>query len=371
MTEAVADAFPHAAIGARIGVVENEVPSAWFAKLVALYLRRRTPSAVPHAHSERAPSERARAAIKRAAMRSALTGGSSGTMSTAAAFVTASTNGPGGLVAIPLAMGAIAGELVLRTLIHVDLICDLADIFEIRFDPDQPEDIWRLCALAFRTHDNEAGPKDPGRKLVHELTHVDAEEIGKKIGSKLLGESVARNIVPILGIATSAYTNYRVTQRLGDTARRYMRYRRALDEALEAVTKECPEHLELLIEGMWFVFIADGVLAPEESACLASFLRRLQSEPRHLVIHRFVEDDYDWLERLPEALPPHSRPSFFHALEVATAVDKSVGVPERRLLRSAARRLGVVFDPSRLDAMVKDFEMRGVLQNGSAPPSMR
>lgn len=366
-----ATAFDRDALGAQLGIGEAKgAPTGWFAKLVAFYLRHRqaTEARRKAVVDHRPASDKARLVIRSACIKSALTGSSAGMVSTGATLFTAGTEGTGGLIAIPVAIVAIAGEMAVRSLIHVDLICKLADIFGIEFDADDRDDLWRLCALAFRTHEHEASEEDPGKMLVHELTHIDGEEISEKIGQKILGESVMRNIVPVASIATSAITNYRVTQRLGDTTRRYMRYQRALGDALAQASVECAEQLDLLIEGMWFIFIADGQLAPEESAILAGFLKRLEPSLRHLVIHRFVEDEYDWLERLPARLSQDMRPTFFHALEVAAAVDKVVGVPERRLLRSAARRLEIAFDPKRIETMISEFEEHGILSGGAGDP---
>ena len=112
---------------------------------------------------------------------------------------------------------------------------------------------------------------------------------------------------------------------------------------------------------MWFVFTADGKLVPEEVACLAKLLHKLPPEARHAVTHRFVEDELDWTERLARGVPEGSRDAFLHALEVAAAVDKEVDVPERKILRRAARALGRDFDFKRVERMMAEFEERGVL----------
>jgi hypothetical protein len=361
-------------LAAEIGVEEDVRPaSGWFARLLGFYLRHREatrPAREAKAKVGTIP-ERAKRAIDLACVQSAVSGGAVGVASTGATVITASTEGAMGLVAIPLGALAIGAEMALRTWIHIDLICTLADIFEFRFNAEDPEDIGRLCALAFRTHGHDDEDTDPGKKLVTELSHVESEEIGEKIGAKVLGESVMRSIVPVLGIAVSAVTNYRLTRRLGDTTRRYMRYQRALNDALAHAIAVCEDRLELLIEGMWFVFIADGKLSPEESACLVSFLDRLDEEARSRTLSRLVEDEFDWLERLGASLEPGMHAPFFHVLEVAAAVDKNVSLPERRLLRSAARRLGVPFDPKSTERLMKQLEETGRLSetNGSSSAS--
>ena len=190
------------------------------------------------------------------------------------------------------------------------------------------------------------------------LTHDDVAE---KVGSKLLGESILRNIVPCAAIATSSIANWVMTRRLGDTVQRSMLYRRAFRDALSDAQHRCTAHLGLLAEGQWFLFTADGRLSPEETVMLASLLRRFAPEERAEVMARFVDDDDDWLQRLGQ-LPEDERDDFLHALEVTATVDEVVSLPERRTLRAAARRLGRTYDDARIGRMVEQFEQVGVLK---------
>ena len=151
-----------------------------------------------------------------------------------------------------------------------------------------------------------------------------------------------------------------MTKNLGDTVRRAMRYPRAMDDTLATSKKACADCLDLFIEGMWFVFTADGKLSPEETACLANLLDDLDATTRHAVLARFTDDEIDWVERI-ESIPKESRPSFMHALEVAAAVDKVVGLPEKKLLRRVAHHLDLEFDMNRVQRMIEHFEETGLL----------
>jgi uncharacterized protein (DUF697 family) len=345
---------------------EGHKPRGWFASLLLWYLRNRTAKeATPDDGNARV---RTLKVIDSACLRSALTGATAGLASTGATLFTAQTEGVGAVVAIPIAALTIGAEMALRTLIHVDLICTMADIFGLTLDPTREDDVLRLCALAFGTEGHAEHSDDPGQALVRDLAEMEKEEVAGEIGDHILGESVLRNVLPIIGVATSAITNYRKTKHIGDTARRYFRYQRALEGALSQVTGACAGHVELLVEGMWFVFIADGRLASEESAVLASLVQRLPAEARARLMPRFVEDEYDWLERLGAEVTGDARQDFYRALEVAAAVDKKVELPERRLLRSAARRLGVDFDPARLERMIRQLEDTGLLVDGGDLP---
>jgi hypothetical protein len=196
---------------------------------------------------------------------------------------------------------------------------------------------------------------------VHRVMHVEGEEVGETIGRRLVGESVLRNIMPVASLATSSVSNWRMTRRVGDTIRRYMRYHRAIADAVADAEGRCRAVLDLLVEGCWYIFTADGRLLPEEAAILANFLRKMPVIERALVVKRFTDDEYEWAERI-QAVPEETRDAFLRALEVAAAVDKAVSVPERKILRRAARKLGRTFDIARVEKMMRDFEEFGVIE---------
>jgi hypothetical protein len=352
-------------IGQRVGVRET-VAEGWFTRLIGYYLRRYQQREAGRARGRVKPgqtvSDAARSIIRRASLKSALSGAAAGTASTAATIITAETEGFGGLIAIPVAAIGIGAEMMYRSLVHFDLTVRLAELFEVPFDASDPADIIRLYSLVFKTHD-ESEAEDShsvGRDMVHKVKHLESAEVGEQIGNKVLGESIVRNIVPFVGIASSAITNFVVTQRLGNTVRRYMRYQRAIDDAFDRATRECGPHLDLLVEGVWFIFTADGKLEPEETVTLVKLLEKLDPVTAHATAERFVEDELDWADRI-EQVPEAMRDAFFVALEVAACVDKEVTLPERKILRRAAHHLGRDFDHARLKAMVREFEHAGVL----------
>jgi hypothetical protein len=343
--------------------VEVERPGAlsgWFNRLVSWHLARRR-SRPPRSRTEGTETAEAHALIRRACLKAALSGAAAGSASTIASVLTAETQGAAAVLTLPVAATAIAVEMGFRTIVHLDLACDLAETFAVPYHLDDPDDLYRLYALIFNTAGHDEQSEDRGRALVHDVMSQESAEVGEKLGNRMLGESVARNLLPVVGIATSAVTNYLLTRKVGDTVRRYMRYRRALRDALEHASEVCRDHLPLLVEGVWFIFSADGKLSPEEVGTLAHLLEKLPPAERAMVEARFVEDELEWADRV-EVLPESARDGFLHALEVAAAVDKHVGLPERKVLRRAAHHLGRSFDRERIDKMMAEFEDYGVLR---------
>lgn len=337
------------------------VDHSWFGRLASAYLAKRLARAhVAQTRDTATESKRASAAIRAACVKCALTGAASGTLTTVAELVTAETGGLAAIATVPVAGATVGGEMVFRAIVHLGLACDLAEIYSVPFDARDRTAFWRLCALAFGVRSDDGRSGDLGQKLVKSMLQPD-DDVGSSIGSKLLGESVLRNIVPVVAPVTSSVSSWRMTRKLGETVSRYMRYHRAFRNEMLAVGYRCEAHFGLLAEGLWFLFSADGRLSPEETGVLAYLVRLLPVDERPAVLARFVEDEHDWLERLAE-LPENERADFFRALEVAATVDEVVSHPERRILRGAARVLGQTYDDARIERMVKEFNDAGVLR---------
>lgn len=351
--DAIADEVGAAASGERM--------NTWAARLVATTVRRhnarprRKPIAAGTGVTER---REAQGIIRRSCVRAAFAGAATAAISTGASVATAQTGGTTGLLTIPAAALSIGAEAALRLVEHVRMSCELADLFELRFDPDDPADLWGLLALSLGPASARRRSGTPAQQL-RGLSRTEADVVGRRLGAWLLGEGLLRNAVPFLDVAASSAANWTLTRRLGDTMRRYARYRRAFDDAL-ASDEALARQLHLLVPGVWFLFIADGPPSSEEAALLASLLRRC--DPAFLGrLDEALADDIAWIERVPE-VPMPARPAFFYALEVAAAVDKLVSLRERRLLAHAARALGLSVDQSHVDRMIEELDERGVLE---------
>jgi hypothetical protein len=352
------------AVGLR-GAAEAPI-RGWFTRLVTRYMTRELTvlRGTPFPTDINIPGA-ARGAIRKAALISAAGGALTGSISTAATILTAETEGMAGFVALPFAAAAIGVEMAWRSVVHVRLTCKLAHLFGVRFDAEDTDDVLRLYALAFGTHsEKKEDEADFGRGLLEKVTDEEGEDVGERVGQAIVGESVMRNIVPVLGIFTSAITNFVVTQRLGDTVRRYMRYQRAIEDAVHHAELTCERSKLLLIEGMWFIFTADGVLAPEEAGCLAHMLSDLSEEDRSALRARFTDDEIDWMGRVKVEVPEDMRDAFYYALQVAACLDKEVSLPERKILKRIALMFKKTFDPAQLQKMIDELEEKGIL----APP---
>lgn len=299
---------------------------------------------------------RGRSLVRRTALLSAGAGAAVGLVSTGGAVFAAGTQGLGALVAAPAALLGAAGDTALRLVMHTHMACQLADLFDVRFDPDEPADVWAIFALALGKEETPAEAERPGERL-EKLAKIDMTEFVKGLGGRLFGESLLRSVIPFVGVVSSSATNYFATRRLGEAVRRYVRYRAAFDRVL--ADKRLAPARDRLFEGLWFLFVADGHLKPEETALLAMLLRGASPRSRAGLDERLA-DPVGWYLKLRE-IPEEARVIFYHALEIGAAVDKSATLRERKLLEHAAEALGLRYDEGRIERMIRELDAVGML----------
>jgi len=342
-----------------IGVHGTAPARGWLRYLVARRMKR----AAAKARSKRetgtfdgaTPDTHARRAIRQACIKAALSGTLSGAATTGAVVATAETEGAAGPVALPLAVVAVGAEMAARTVFHIDLACELAEVFDV---PVDSADVARLLSVAFGSS-AARDADDLGQSSIATIT-VDRDSLLEEAAHSLVGESVLRNVLPFLGIVSSAVTNVVVTSRIGRRLRHAFRYEHEMSAALRAAKEPCASCLDLVVEGLWFVFTADGRLTVEETLCLAERLEELDPSTRRGVMARFVADEADWLRRL-EGVPAEAREKFMDVLEVAAALDKALALPEEKLLRRVGDVFGRTFQPERVSQMIEQLEQTGVL----------
>lgn len=341
-------AFPHLVTG------------RWFHELLQEYLRRF--ESRPLAAEAPVTAETLRKAeeiIRGTCIKAAVIGTGAATVNTGAGLWSAQTGGLALFAAVPAAGLALVGDLFVRALLHIDMTCRIADLFAIRFSPEDPADLAHLYAVGVRAIESPEEGEGRGREMLERIAPLHSEDAARAVGSVFGNETLLRNVVPVVGILGSGAVSWRMTRHLGDLSLSYARSRRALAEATGPIAEKAPEAVDLLIEGIWFVFTSDGRLDAHEAAILSHLIHRGPARAREDMLRRFTDDETGWVERLRE-VPSSVRAPFLDALYVAAALDTEVVGPEKELLARVARTLEQEAEPERVETMASRLRASGV-----------
>jgi uncharacterized protein (DUF697 family) len=134
-------------------------------------------------------------------------------------------------VAIPAALATIFAELLLLTKLQVKLIMEIAKLYDVELNPDDPEDILIIFAYALGGGIAEEASKifqKAGVKVTQEaikrvITRKLLKKFGAKIGVKLFRQTVARYLVPAVSIAIAVIWNRKSTLAIAKHASKYFK----------------------------------------------------------------------------------------------------------------------------------------------------
>ena len=345
--------------GSRATHVKHLLTGHWFSGVMVEYLKARERKSSGERTVARDPMADAQRIMRRASTRAALVGTGAAAITTSAGTFTLNSNGWTGILALPAASAAMAGDMLLRAIVNLDMCCDIAELFDVHFDASDPADLARLHAVAHHVVDVPDDAGDRGHDALDALTKLDPEQVGRAVGVSSSTETVLRNVIPFVGLVTSTVTSYRLTRRLGWASLQYARARAAFREALAPFAdKAPPDVFVVLIEGIWFAFTSDGQLDESDAAILAHLLHARPDDIRHRLLDRLRDDEAGWIARLG-AVPGELREEFYRVICVATAVHGELTPGDRRFVVSAAEALGVDPRIPELERLAQGFRDTG------------
>jgi uncharacterized protein (DUF697 family)/transposase len=356
---------------------------SWFQRIVAGHVKKH----LAHVHAmtwdglypDLDVEERAALRIQSVARRVAAAGVAASAGTSTGELLSLVTEGLGAPVGLPAAVLSMGIEAAYTSLLQVDMVCDLASIYGVPFDADDMGEVATLFGLAFevevgrrtpRPEDEQTLDADGEEGMMEKLLEFEDGEIAKRIGKKLLEESLMRNGIPILGVAISGRWNYVATHRLGKHVRKYLRYRRALLHGCAAIRLEAVSHPAVIVEGAWLLATNDGNVGHEELMALAFVLDQMTEHQRGSIEKdkTFGDDEEEWFDELAKA-PASIHEPLLDVLFLVAATNKEVKPSERRFLRRVGKIIGRPIDFDRLGDICRHLAHGEDLPPGTFPGS--
>jgi hypothetical protein len=345
--------------------VEKLRDGTWFRRIVAEHVKKHFATITADHWDKKYPGldieTRARRQITGVARRAAATGAFASVGASTGELLSLFTDGLAAPVGVPAAMMSMALEAGYTSLLQIDLVCDLASIYGVPFDADDVGEVATLfgLALGIEVRDPKKGTKkedesrsdaDAPTGLTSKLIELEDGDVATRIGRKMLEDSVVKNIVPVLGVGIAARWNYVATRKVAAAAKKYIRYRCALQHTLAKLDLSGVTDPAVLVEGAWLLATVDGEAGHEEVMAVAVIMDSLPEEKRkELELDRALGDDEEqWFEDLTR-VPPAMLDPLLDVLYLVAATDKEVQASERRFLRRVGKAVNREIDFPRIE----------------------
>jgi hypothetical protein len=340
----------------------------WFRKLALDHIRRHN-ATINADHWDRTyprldTEQRADAIIRRVCQKASIAGALASTGASAGELLSLFTEGLAAPIGVPAIVVSMCAEAAYTAMLQIDLACDLGSVYGVVFDVDDIGDLTTLFSLALelapapKKSEAEVAAEGHPEGLIARLVELEDGEIARRLGRKMLEDSVMRNFVPVVGIAISARWNYMATKRLAGAVRRYVRYRRALRAALGQLhLKSFPEP-ELLVEGAWLLATVEGPAPNETAMAVGLVVDGFPEDVRHRIggDRGFGDDEESWFAAVGQ-LSKEAHGQLLDVLYLVAAANRELQPTERRFLHRVGKAIGAEVDLERVETICRHLAL--------------
>ncbi|MFJ5145670.1 hypothetical protein [Curtobacterium sp. NPDC088465] len=270
------------------GLTGDDIKSGnWFSKLLGSALATYTKKVDAGYFQERYKGVPADAIvdqrIKMAARYAAIEGGLSASAYTAAMVATLGSLGGASPLTLPAAGVTLLVDVAHTARLQLHLAYDIAVLYRVPIDIDDPDDLWKLIRVAFTIRSAQA-VNEGVLKVVPALVRPLIKTFYSKgvlttarglpyVGKFLLQRNVVKIGIPLVGVPLSVALNYYSTVVAGKHARTVFRNDARVEEAAVASVVKS-DHPRSLLWVAWMMVLADGKITDDE----ALFMRRLAAQ---------------------------------------------------------------------------------------------
>ncbi|GHJ52919.1 hypothetical protein Nm8I071_22260 [Nonomuraea sp. TT08I-71] len=328
------------------GLSADDIKSGgWFTKLCAQALRSYTEKATWEYFQQKYKGVPADGIvgqqIKLAAKYAMIEGGITSSLYTGTIVATIGSLGGASPAAVPAGVVTFMVDLTFITQLQMRMAYDIAVLYRIPLDVDDPEDMMKLIRVAFGIKAGEVARG--GMKFVPGLVRqvlkkyysgpfLAAARSLPVVGRHLLQRNVIKFGIPGVGIPLTIFVNRYTTVVAGRHAQSVFRDEARVIELAETLIRRT-RHLRLMLWVAWLVINADGKIADSERL-LFQRLTRLARE-RHQVddeqLAGVVDIDPDEVWHRVDAEPGDLSDVVYAAERVAT-VDGDLNTHEKAVI---------------------------------------
>ncbi len=307
------------------------------------------------------------ARIRMASRYAGIEGGLNATAASGAVLATATSGGTASPLALPAGITSFVVDMAYTTQIQLRLAYDIAVLYGVPLNLDDPEDLWRLIRIAFVVKSGEMGTNAamkavpaflrPAVKRIFSGATLAAVKELPVVGKYLLQRNIVKFSVPGVSIPLSVAMNTWMTRTAGAHARHVFREEARIIEAAGRLTARTTNH-EALLWVMWLVMQANKHTSDQETRLL-HHVARLASEQSDLTetleaLRSVVEVDSDMVLSLLSPDDPGAG-VLHEAAILSAAVNGKATDDEMAWLQRIAEACGREHDPAAAKASAKSW----------------
>ena len=266
----------------------------WFEKLLAFSLKSYTEKVDARYFQDKYPGLPADMVvdqrIKMAARYASIEGGLTASAYTGAVAATIGSAGAASPLALPAGITTVMVDVAYLTRLQLHLAYDIAVLYRVPLDLEDPDDLWKLIKVAFAIKAGEAvgggamklvplAVRPLVKRFIAGPTLAAARAL-PVVGKFLLQRNIIKIGIPLVGIPLSVAINHYSTKAVGAHSREIFRDEAHIIELARKLT-ELTRHPHLLLWVAMIIILADGKSTDQEAFLLKHLV--IQLRERHQV----------------------------------------------------------------------------------------
>jgi len=294
-----------------------------------------------------------------------IAGGITGAAATATQIGALSSAG----MTLAVMTGAIGAEMVYLASIQMRLVLDLSVVYDLQLNPDDPEDILMIFGYAMGVVPAEmlgkglqvaarGGTQYAIKKYVSKGTLKAIQDLGKRIGIRILQKSILKFAVPVVSAVVGSSYNYVTTKSVGSIAKNHLKNRGKVTEELrQLVSRQNTYDIAFPAAAMYMAHV-DGEFSTKEKEFYQAMLSRMSfDEHTQAEFAKLIASEENILDAIAKLEDDEVKNSLVEVMVLMAVYDGKLAEEERKFLINTADYLNVPLDINEVEARTTDYRI--------------
>ena len=264
---------------------------------------------------------------------------------------------------------AIGAEMLYLARIQMRLVLDLSVLYDLQLDADDPEDMMMIFGYALGIAPAEMVGKGlqvatrgateyAVKKYVSKGTLKFIQDLGKRIGVRILQKSVLKYTIPFVSAVVGSGFNYLMTKTLGKIAKSHISNRgKVTDELRLLVSRQNTYEIAFPAAAMYMAQI-DGEFSAKEKEFYRAMLSRMSFEEHTQAgFQKLLKNEGDILEAVVQIEDEELKNTLVEVLVLMAIYDGKLVEEERDFLIKIAAQLNVFLDIDEVEKRAEDYRV--------------
>lgn len=268
-----------------------------------------------------------------------------------------------------LFLGSIGAEMLYLAQIQMRLVLDLAVVYDLQLDEEDPEDMFMIFGYALGVTPTEmlghglqvaagAATKGAIKKYVSKGTLKTFQDFARRLGFKILQRTILKYAVPVASAAVGSSYNYAATKSVGRIAKVHFKNRGKVSDELRVLVSRKNTYNLAFPAAVMYVAQVDGQFSQKEKEFYKAMLSRMSfDEHTQAEFQKLIASEDNILEAIAAIEDVEVRHSLMETLILVAIYDGELVDKEREILGNVAKRLNITLDMAEVERRTQDYRI--------------